>query len=207
MILTEKTEVPGEKYVPVPHCPPKSSHGLTWDKTRASATTGRPLNAWPMDGYDDSVMRMQRVGERCRVLDMIEWTSRKIISPVGPAYQRQLKELLLDLHTGRPLTESNYTRCCINTIDLLIMSTCLLETCRGLKYTYYIKELYVKLVTYQKLCCKKMLFKWDTKRLVPLKTVNGKFCGWISVRALKASVAVRTGCELHRCFVRATSTC
>ena len=36
-------------------------------------------------------------------------------------------------HTGRPLTESDYTRCCINTIDLLMMSTCLLETCRGLK--------------------------------------------------------------------------
>jgi len=30
------------------------------------------------------------------------------------------------LHTGRPLTESVYTRCCINTIDLLMMSTCLL---------------------------------------------------------------------------------
>ena len=39
----------------------------------------------------------------------------------------------LDLHTGRPLTESDYSRCCINTTDLLMMSTCLLETCRGLK--------------------------------------------------------------------------
>ena len=39
----------------------------------------------------------------------------------------------LDLHTGWSLTESHYTRCCINTIDLLMMSTCLLESCRGLK--------------------------------------------------------------------------
>jgi len=33
-----------------------------------------------------------------------------------------------------------------------MMSTCLLETCRGLKYTYYIKEMCVNLVTYRKLC-------------------------------------------------------
>ena len=45
----------------------------------------------------------------------------------------QVEQFLLDLHTGLPLTESDYTRCCINTIDLLMMSTCLLETCRGLK--------------------------------------------------------------------------
>ena len=45
----------------------------------------------------------------------------------------QVEQLLLDLHIGQPLTENDYTRCCINTIDLLMMSTCLLETCRGLK--------------------------------------------------------------------------
>ena len=45
----------------------------------------------------------------------------------------QVEQFLLDLHTGRPLTERDYTRCCIDTIDLLMMSTCLLETCRGLK--------------------------------------------------------------------------
>ena len=39
----------------------------------------------------------------------------------------------LDLHTGRPLTKSDYIRCSINTIDLLMMSTCLLETCGGFK--------------------------------------------------------------------------
>ena len=35
--------------------------------------------------------------------------------------------------SGLSLTEGDYTRSCINTIDLLMMSTCLLETCRGLK--------------------------------------------------------------------------
>ena len=43
------------------------------------------------------------------------------------------EQFLLELRTGRPLTENDYTRCLINTIDLLMMSTCLLESCRGLK--------------------------------------------------------------------------
>jgi len=29
----------------------------------------------------------------------------------------------LDLHTGRPLTQSDYTRCCINTVVIPRMST------------------------------------------------------------------------------------
>ena len=45
----------------------------------------------------------------------------------------QVEQGLLDLHTGRPLTERDYTRCCISTFHLLMMSTCLLETCRGVK--------------------------------------------------------------------------
>jgi len=40
-------------------------------------------------------------------------------------------------YTGWPLTQSDYTRSCINTIVLLRMSTELLETCRGFKSTYY----------------------------------------------------------------------
>ena len=32
-------------------------------------------------------------------------------------------QFLTDLHTGRPLTQSDYTRSCINTIVLLRMST------------------------------------------------------------------------------------
>jgi len=36
-------------------------------------------------------------------------------------------------HAGWPLTHSDYTRTCINTIILVRMSTLLLETCRGFK--------------------------------------------------------------------------
>jgi len=36
-------------------------------------------------------------------------------------------------HAGRPLTQSDYTRCCIITIVLLRMSTMLLETYRLFK--------------------------------------------------------------------------
>jgi hypothetical protein len=42
-------------------------------------------------------------------------------------------EFNLDLHTGLPLAQSDYTRCCINTVLLLRMSTELLETCRRFK--------------------------------------------------------------------------
>jgi len=45
----------------------------------------------------------------------------------------QVNKELIDLHTGRTLTQSNYTRSCINTIVLLKMSTELLETCTGFK--------------------------------------------------------------------------
>ena len=48
-------------------------------------------------------------------------------------YGMLVKQFLLDLHTGRPLTESDYTRCCINAVDLLMMSTYFLETYRGNK--------------------------------------------------------------------------
>jgi hypothetical protein len=43
-----KTEVLEEKLVPVPLCPPQIPHGLTRDRTRASAVGGRRLTAWAM---------------------------------------------------------------------------------------------------------------------------------------------------------------
>jgi len=43
------------------------------------------------------------------------------------------EEFLIDLHTGRPLTKSDYTGSCINTTILLRTSTELLEKCRGFK--------------------------------------------------------------------------
>jgi hypothetical protein len=41
-----ETEVLGGKPVPVPLCPPLIPHGLTRDRTRASAVRGRRLTAW-----------------------------------------------------------------------------------------------------------------------------------------------------------------
>jgi hypothetical protein len=38
-------------------------------------------------------------------------------------------QFLIDLHIGQPLTQSNYTRSCIDIIVLLKMSAELLETC------------------------------------------------------------------------------
>jgi len=45
----------------------------------------------------------------------------------------KVDEKLIDLRTGRPLTQSDYTRSCVNTIVLLRMSTEMLEICRGFK--------------------------------------------------------------------------
>jgi hypothetical protein len=49
-----------------------------------------------------------------------------------------VKMELLDLHTGRPLTSTDYNRSCINTIVILRMSTELFETCRGFNIYIYI---------------------------------------------------------------------
>jgi hypothetical protein len=43
-----KTEELGEKPVPVPLCPPQIPHGLTRERTRASAVRGRRLTTWAM---------------------------------------------------------------------------------------------------------------------------------------------------------------
>jgi hypothetical protein len=43
-----KTEVLGEKPVPVPLCPPQIPHGLTRDRTRASAVRAWRLTPWAM---------------------------------------------------------------------------------------------------------------------------------------------------------------
>jgi hypothetical protein len=43
------------------------------------------------------------------------------------------KELLLNLHTGRSLTDSTIPVAVLTQFDLLMMSKVLLETCRGLQ--------------------------------------------------------------------------
>ena len=51
---------------------------------------------------------------------------------VGGRPVRRLRESSLNLRTGRPPTECDGTRCCIKQFDLLLMSTTVLETCRGI---------------------------------------------------------------------------
>jgi hypothetical protein len=51
-----------------------------------------------------------------------------------------ITESSLYLCTGQPLPESDHTRCCVYTTDLLMMSIILFETCRGLYYTHIIKN-------------------------------------------------------------------
>ena len=41
-------------------------------------------------------------------------TASGIVTLCKWPFDLQVEQLLLDLRTGRPLTESNYTRCCIN---------------------------------------------------------------------------------------------
>jgi hypothetical protein len=55
-----KTELLGEKPVPVPLCPPQIPHGLTQDRTRASAIGGRRLTAWAMARPDTSALRQNQ---------------------------------------------------------------------------------------------------------------------------------------------------
>jgi hypothetical protein len=47
-IDTGRLKYSGKKPVPVPLCPPQIPHGLTRDRTRASAVRGRRLTAWTM---------------------------------------------------------------------------------------------------------------------------------------------------------------
>jgi hypothetical protein len=59
-----KTEVLGEKPVPVPLCPPQIPHGLTRDRTQASALRGQLLTAWAMARpYED--VSTDRTAPKC----------------------------------------------------------------------------------------------------------------------------------------------
>jgi len=51
------------------------------------------------------------------------WYNHSVLVDVRYAGQGGTRDFHLDLHTRRPLTQSNYTRSCIRTIVLLRMST------------------------------------------------------------------------------------
>jgi hypothetical protein len=64
-----KTEVLGEKPVPV-LCPPQTPHGLTRDRTRASAVGGRRLTAWAMARPNSGFHKMRG----------ISWLAEKLLA-------------------------------------------------------------------------------------------------------------------------------
>jgi len=61
------------------------------------------------------------------------YTASGIITPVGGRPVHRLGESCLNLHTGRPSTGVTITDAAQYNSDLLMMSTTVLETCRGMK--------------------------------------------------------------------------
>ena len=86
-----------------------------------------------------------------RRLNCIDAASGIILSVSGLSVHRLredcAEQFCLNLRTERPVTESDDTRCCINTIQPPDDEHVMLETCRGLYWTYCkIKQVYIKLV-------------------------------------------------------------
>ena len=61
MTLTGKTEVLGEKPVPAPLCSTQFSHGLIWDRARASAVKGGRITAWATAQPNSTKIKLQRL--------------------------------------------------------------------------------------------------------------------------------------------------
>jgi hypothetical protein len=79
-----KPEELGEKPVPVPLCPPQIPHGLTRERTRASAVRGRRLTTWAMHGlqWDYSLIpATTRDNDTCYYFKF-RYFSQKILYPV-----------------------------------------------------------------------------------------------------------------------------
>jgi hypothetical protein len=85
-----KTEVRGEKPVPVPFCPPQIPHRLNRDRTRASAVGGRRLTAWAMarpyetrDSERNTLLWMENVAvnkTRCYEWNTLLWTEYVVLN-------------------------------------------------------------------------------------------------------------------------------
>ena len=59
-------------------------------------------------------------------------TASGIVFSVGGRPVHSLRDFSFNLCTGQPLTESDDTRCCINTIQPPDDENVMLDTCRGL---------------------------------------------------------------------------
>ena len=70
------------------------------------------------------IRRMNCIDAASGIVTLSKW-------PSGVQVEREL-EFSRNLCTGRPLTENDDTRCCINTIQPPDDEHIMLETCRGL---------------------------------------------------------------------------
>jgi hypothetical protein len=67
-----------KKPVPVPLCPPQIPHGLTRDRTRASAVGGRRLTAWAMARPHVMSLPSTNLDADVSVFGTLDWGSRRI---------------------------------------------------------------------------------------------------------------------------------
>ena len=75
-----------------------------------------------MNVQDKKFLRVELSIDKSGIVTLSKW-------PSGAQVET---ELSLNLSTGRPLTENDDTRCCINTIQRPDDEHIMLETCRGL---------------------------------------------------------------------------
>jgi hypothetical protein len=125
--LQGKTEVLGEKPVPVPLCSPQIPHGLTRDRTRASAVRGRQLTAWaiarPAHPHLVPTLRIY-VAVHLIFLYMPSWRRHRKCH-ILPLHQRRFLLLIsLIKDTGwiqdRPTSLSNDTIRTVSTNSILV---------------------------------------------------------------------------------------
>jgi hypothetical protein len=95
--------------------------------------TGRPSTCWasPLstcapDGHLHVESFLSQPAHRTAT-----YMLRVLSQPTHRTANYVLREYSVNLRTGRPPTECDFTRCCIIQFDLLMMSTTVFETCRG----------------------------------------------------------------------------
>jgi len=63
----------------------------------------------------------------------------------------QVDKELLDLHTGRPLTQGDYNTCCINPLNPELNPICYLLALLGAHHFLHVRRIMVKLLTFRRL--------------------------------------------------------
>jgi hypothetical protein len=94
IILTEKTEVLGEKFIPVPPCLPQIPHGLAWDRSWASS---------------------QKPATHCLRYDMARKSKRKMVQSISDfSIKNHVIWSKWDSHVNRKrISKTNNTYACV----------------------------------------------------------------------------------------------